>query len=230
MKFVLKWTIMETIIKKSGLIFFRLNQKLKWIFNIRILRNHNTTILFILFVCFSVVFLSFLGIGFSFSHTITYSLVSTAVLFLNLILIGSLNEARKLSKQASSNCFQFSRNNSNGVRLPDLGFIERDRENLNLVLNGLEPENKIDFKLVSDNRAAADYKKLFRILHLLIDGGIKDFKRERKDQLFKFVESTFTLNGSLVNRASLNSRFSEWVNESDSDFSEHLKVFQKILD
>jgi len=221
---------METIIKKSGLIFFRLNQKLKWIFNIRILRNHNTTILFILFVCFSVVFLSFLGIGLSFSHIITYTFVTTAVLFLNLILIGSLNEARKLSKQAPSNCFQFSRNNLNGVRLSDLGFTERDRENLNLILNGLEPESKMDFKLVSDNRASADYKKLLRILHLLIDGGIKDFKRERKDQLFKFVESTFTLNGSLVNRASLNSRFSEWVNESDSDFREHLKVFQRILE
>ena len=98
-----------------------------------------------------------------------------------------------------------------------------------MVLNNLQPKNKIDFKLVSDNRAAADYKKLFRILHLLIDGGIKDYKKERKEMLFKFIESTFTLNGSAVNPASLNSRFSEWVNESNVEFSENLEPFQKIL-
>ncbi len=98
-----------------------------------------------------------------------------------------------------------------------------------MVLNGLEIKSKIDFKLVSDNRTAADYKKLLRILHLLIDGGIRNFKKERKEQLFKFIESTFTLNGSEVKRTSLNSRFSEWVNESETEFSENLKEFQKIL-
>ena len=89
--------------------------------------------------------------------------------------------------------------------------------------------SKIDFCFVSDNRKAADYKKLFRILHLLTVGGIKDFKKERKEILFKFIESTFTLNGSPVNRASLNSRFSEFVNESEMEFSENLKAFQNIL-
>nr|WP_319509957.1 hypothetical protein [uncultured Draconibacterium sp.] len=107
--------------------------------------------------------------------------------------------------------------------------METDQENINLVLNGLEIKSKIDFKLVSDNRAAADYKKLFRILHLLINGGIRDFKKERKEILFNFIENTFTLNGSEVKRASLNSRFSEFVNESETEFSENLKAFQKIL-
>lgn len=149
---------------------------------------------------------------------------------MTLLIIGSLNEAQRLSKQAPSNCFQFRRSNLNGIYLPDLGFREKDRENINLVLNSLETKSKIDFKLVSDNRAAADYKKLLRILHLLIDGGIRDFKKERKEILFKFIESTFTLNSSDVNRASLNSRFSEFVNESETEFSENIRVFQKILE
>jgi hypothetical protein len=110
-----------------------------------------------------------------------------------------------------------------------LGFSQKDNENINLILNNLKPNSKIDFHLVSDNRASADYKKLFRILHLLIVDGIKDFRKERKEKLFKFIESTFTLNGSAVNRASLNSRFSEWVNESETEFSENLKPFHKIL-
>nr|WP_319511415.1 hypothetical protein [uncultured Draconibacterium sp.] len=146
-----------------------------------------------------------------------------------LLIIGSLHEARRLSKQISSGCFQFTRSNLNGINLQDLGFSEKDRENINLVLNGLEIKSKIDFKLVSDNRTAADYKKLLRILHLLIDAGIKEFKKEQKEMLFKFIESTFTLNGSEVKRASLNSRFSEFVNESETEFSENLKAFQKIL-
>ena len=128
-----------------------------------------------------------------------------------------------------NSCFHFTRSNMNGIVISELGFSESDRENLNLVLNNLQPKSKIDFRLVSDNRIAADYKKLFRILHLLIVGGIKDLKKEPKKKLFSFIESTFTLNGSEVNRASLNSRFSEFVNESEMEFSENLKVFQKIL-
>jgi hypothetical protein len=117
----------------------------------------------------------------------------------------------------------------NGIPLSNIGFSESEMENINLVLNNLRPNNKIDFKLISDNRTAADYKKLLRILHLLIDDGIRNFKKERKEQLFKFIESTFTLNGTEVKRASLNSRFSEFVNESQTEFSENLKEFQKIL-
>ncbi len=220
---------METIIKKSGLLIFRFNRQLRRIFNIQILRNHNTTVFFILLVCFTILLFGFWGIGFSVNHVVLYSAISIAGLFLILLIIGSLHEARRLSKQISSGCFQFTRSNLNGINLQDLGFSEKDRENINLVLNGLEIKSKIDFKLVSDNRTAADYKKLLRILHLLIDAGIKEFKKEQKEMLFKFIESTFTLNGSEVKRASLNSRFSEFVNESETEFSENLKAFQKIL-
>ena len=220
---------METIIKKSGLLFFRFNRKLRWIFNIRILRNHNTTVFFILLFCFTILLFGFWGMGFSVNHVILYSAISITGLFLILLFIGSLHEARRLSKQVPSSRLQFTRSNLNGIVLPSLGFSEHDRENINLVLNNLRPNNKIKFYLVSDNRIAADYKKLFRILHLLIDGGIRDFKKEHKEQLFKFIESTFTLNGSEVKRTSLNSRFSEFVNESETEFSENIKAFQKIL-
>ncbi len=220
---------METIIKKSGLLFFRFNRKLRWIFNIRILRNHNTTVFFILLFCFTILLFGFWGMGFSVNHVILYSAISITGLFLILLIIGSLHEARRLSKQVPSSRLQFTRSNLNGIVLPSLGFSEDDRENINLVLNNLRPNNKIKFYLVSDNRIAADYKKLFSILHLLIDGGIRDFKKERKETLFKFIESTFTLNSSEVKRTSLNSRFSKFVNESETEFSENLKAFQKIL-
>jgi hypothetical protein len=117
----------------------------------------------------------------------------------------------------------------NGIVISELGFSETDRENLNLVLNNLQPKSKIDFKLVSDNRIAADYKKLLRVIHLLIVGGIRDFTKEQKELLFKFVEANFTLNGSPVNRASFNSRFSELVNEKEQEFQNNLEPFQKTL-
>jgi hypothetical protein len=166
---------------------------------------------------------------FSINKIILYSTITIIGLFLALLFIGSLNEARRLKRNGLFSHFQFNRSNLNGIALSDIGFSEPDYENLHLILNNLQPKHKIDFKLVSANKSAADYKKLFRILHLLIVGGIKDFKKERKEILFKFIESTFTLNGSKVNRASLNSRFSEWVNESELEFSENLKPFQNIL-
>jgi hypothetical protein len=149
-------------------------------------------------------------------------------MLITLVIIGAQHEAKRLQKNELNSCFQFTRSNMNGIQISDFGFSETDRENLNLVLNNLPPKYKIDFRLVSDNRIAADYKKLFRILHLLIDGGIRDFKREQKEMLFKFIETTFTLNGLEVNRASLNSRFSEWVNESEKEFSFNMEPFRKI--
>jgi hypothetical protein len=198
-------------------------------FYVRIIRSQNTIVLFILLVCLTALVIGFWGMGFSFIKTILYSTISIIVLFLILLFIGSLNEAERLRKNELFTYFLFNRSNLNGISISDLGFSDSERENLNLLLNNLPTKNKIDFKLVSDNRTAADYKKLFRILHLLIDGGIKDFKKERKEKLFKFIESIFTLNGLSVNRASLNSRFSEWVNESELEFSENLKPFQKFL-
>ena len=226
---MLKCIKMETIIRKSGLLLFLLNQKTRRLFHVRILRNHNTTVLFILLICLTALLVGFWGMGFSLNRIILYSTITIIILFLTLLFIGSLNEARRLKKKGLFTFFQFNRSNLNGITLSDIGFFQAERENLNLIINNLQPKNKIDFKLVSANKSAADYKKLFRILHLLIDGGIKDFKKERKEKLFKFIESTFTLNGSKVNNASLNSRFSEWVNESETEFSENLKPFQKIL-
>jgi hypothetical protein len=220
---------MDTIIQKTGQIFYILNLKIRKYFYTKILRNHTSVVLFILIFCLIAVLIGFFGLGYSIHCTIVYSLVFTFLLFLVLLFIGSYAEAKRLQMNELNSWFLFCHSNLNGISINDLGFSESDRENFNLILNNLQPNNKIDFHLVSDNRAAADYKKLFRILHLLIIGGIKDFKKEHKEKLFKFIESTFTLNGSEVNRASLNSRFSEWVNESETEFTENLKPFQKIL-
>ena len=184
---------------------------------------------FILSICFAVVLTLGWVLGFSISKIIILSSSIIFVMFLLLLIIGSLREANKLKRKELFYYFQFSRSNLNGVFLNDLGFSEDDRENLNLVLNNLQPKQKIDFRLVSDNRIAADYKKLFRIIHLLTDGGIKELKKERKEMLFNFIKSTFTLNGSEINRASFNSRFSEWVNESETEFENNLQLFSKVL-
>lgn len=220
---------METIIQKTGKLLYLLDRKGKRILNTKVLRNHTSVILFIMLVCFIMLLAMFWGLGYQASKVIVYTSTVLTALFIALIFIGSWHEAKRLSQNELISCFHFNRSNINGIHLSDLGFSESDRGNLNLVLNNLSPKHKIDFKLVSDNRAAADYKKLLRILHLLIDGGIKDFKKERKEILFKFIESTFTLNGLEVNRASLNSRFSEWVNESETEFYENIEPFRKIL-
>lgn len=225
-KFFLK---METIIQKTGQILYRVNLKGRKLLCTRILRSHTSVIVFVMLVCSAVLLLMFGGLGYSLAKAIIYTAVVQTALFMILLFIGSWHEAKRLQQNQLPSYFQFNRSNLYGIELSNLGFSDPDRENLNLVLSNLSPSQKIDFKLVSDNRIAADYKKLFRILHLLIEGGIKDLKKERKEMLFKFIESTFTLNGLEVNRASLNSRFSEWVNESETEFLENLNAFQKIL-
>ena len=220
---------MEAIIQKTGKLLYLLNRKGYRFLNTRILRNQTSVIVSIMLVYISTFLTMFWALEYPVYKVIIFTSIVLVMQFLILVFVGSRHEAKRLHRNNSISFFHFIRSNLNGINLPDLGFRELDRGNLNLALNGFEPTCKIDFCLVSDNRIAADYKKLFRILHLLIVGGIKDFKKERKEILFKFIESTFTLNGSEVNRASLNSRFSEWVNESETEFYENLKVFQKIL-
>ncbi len=220
---------MEAIIQKTGRLLYLLNRKGYRFLSTRILKNQTSVIISIMLVCLISLLAMFWELGYPAFKVITYTSAVLIMLLVALIFVGSWHEAKRLYQNNLISCFHFNRSNMNGVNLHDLGFSESGRKDLNLVLNGFEPTSKINFRLVSDNRIAADYKKLFHILHLLIDGGIKDFKKERKEILFKFIESTFTLNGSEVNRASLNSRFSEFVNESETKFSENLKVFQKIL-
>lgn len=220
---------METIIQRTGLLLFRLNLKGRRLFCTKILRSHTSVIVFVMLVCSSVLLVMFLGLGYSLAKVIVYTIAVQVTLFVVLLFIGSWHEAKRLQQNELISYFHFNRSNLYGIELSNLGFSDPDRENLNLVLSNLSPSRKIDFKLVSDNQVAADYKKLFRILHLLIAGGINDLKKEPKKKLFMFIESTFTLNGSEVNMASLNSRFSEWVNESETEFLENLNAFQKIL-
>lgn len=220
---------METIIQRTGQLLYHLNLKGRKLLCTKILRSHTSVITFVMLVCSAVLLLMFLGLGYLLAKAIIYTAVVQAALFMILLFIGSWHEVKRLQQNELISYFNFNRSNLYGMRLTDLGFSDPDRENLNLVLSNLSPSRRIDFKLVSDNQIAADYKKLFRILHLLIAGGIRDLKKEPKKKLFMFIESTFTLNGSEVNSASLNSRFSEWVNESETEFLENLKAFQKIL-
>ncbi|MEZ5199199.1 MAG: hypothetical protein R2764_23290 [Bacteroidales bacterium] len=220
---------METIIQKTGQLLFHFNLRGRRLLYKQIFRNHTSMVVSILLFSLIVLLLVFLIFGLPIAKILIYTSITIFCLFIVLLLVGSMHEAKRLERASLHSSFQFNRSNLNGISLSRLGFSESEQENLNMVLNNLQPKNKIEFRLVSDNRIAADYKKLFRILHLLINGGIKDFKKERKEILFNFIENTFTLNGSEVKRASLNSRFSEFVNESETEFSENLKAFQKIL-
>ena len=220
---------MDALIRKAGQILYLLDLRIRKLLYYRILRTQTSMILFI-WIFLTVIFLTVLwGLGYSAEKAIAYSIGLSVVFFILLVLMGAYYEAKRLQANELNSCFHFTRSNMNGILISDLGFSEADRENLNLVLNNLQPKNKIDFKLVSDNRIAADYKKLLRVIHLLIVGGVRDFKKEQKELLFKFVEANFTLNGSPVNRASFNSRFSELVNEKEQEFQNNLEPFQKTL-
>ncbi len=220
---------MDALIRKAGQILYQLDLRIRKLLYYRILRNHTSMIVSI-WIFLTVIFLTVLwGLGYPAEKAVVYSIGLSVVFFIMLVLMGAYYEAKRLQANELNSCFHFTRSNMNGILISELGFSETDRENLNLVLNNLQPKSKIDFKLVSDNRIAADYKKLLRVIHLLIVGGIRDFKKEQKELLFKFVEANFTLNGSPVNRASFNSRFSELVNEKEQEFQNNLEPFQKTL-
>ncbi|TRX66395.1 hypothetical protein [uncultured Carboxylicivirga sp.] len=220
---------MDLLVRYLGQFLFRLNQAFSRLLYFRILQNHTSIVIFILLTSFIISFIAYWATGFSYYDALMYSVVVEVGLFLLLLIIGASYEVQRLKKSRCDYSFRFVRSNLNGIEISDLGFSEMDRSNLALVLNNLRPKQKIDFKLVSDNRIAADYKQLLRILYLLIDGGINEYSKEQKDQLFTFIQDTFTLNGLDVNLASLRSRYSEWINEKEDEFEVKLKAFRNIL-
>ena len=220
---------MEVIIRALGRLFFLVNISIKRLLYFQILKDHTSIVSFILLSSFIISFTSYLITGFSFYESFLYSAIIEIGLFIVLLVIGASYEAQRLKKSQSGYSYRFVRSNLNGVALSEVGFSEKDNNNLTLVLNNLRPKEKIDFKLVYDNRIAADYKQLLRVLHLLIDGGINEYSKEQKYQLFTFIHDTFTLNGSVVNMASLRTRYSEWINEKDDEFELKVQVFRKFL-
>lgn len=220
---------MEVIIRALGRLFFQLNESLKRLLYFKVLSDHTTVVAFILVLSFIISLAAYLITGFSYYESFLNSFIIEIGLFVLFLMIGSYYEAQRLKKSQSNYSYRFVRSNLNGIAISKVGFAENDNSNLTLVLNNVRPKQKIDFKLVSDNRIAADYKQLLRILHLLIIGGINNYSKEQKDQLFRFIQDTFTLNGSAVNLASLKSRYSEWINENDDEFELKLEAFRIIL-
>ena len=150
---------MEVIIQKTGKMLYLLNQEGKRILCTKVLKNHTSVILFIMLVCLITLLAMFWELGYPTFKGLTYTSAVLIILLVALIFVGSWHEAKRLYRNELVSCFHFNRSNINGIYLPDLGFSDSDRQNLNLVLNNIKPKNRINFRLVSDSRIAVESRK-----------------------------------------------------------------------
>lgn len=125
---------MEIIIQKTGRLLYLLNRKGKRLLSTQVLRNHTSMILFIMLVCSITILTMFWAWGYPVLKIIIYISATLIILFVILVFVSSWHEAKRLHRNGLVSCFHFKRSNICGIHLPDLGFSDSDREELNLIL------------------------------------------------------------------------------------------------
>jgi len=109
--------------------------------------------------------------------------------------------------------FRVNRFNIRSIDYELLLLDNEDKENFMLLLRGRKVKNRINYTLPNKSKTAANYRFLFTIFHLFIQGGIVGLEKLQKERLLQLFEESFFMNGEKVNPDTFRSSFSTWKRE-----------------
>ncbi|WP_157972968.1 hypothetical protein [Aureibaculum luteum] len=107
-----------------------------------------------------------------------------------------------------------------------------DKENFQLLLRNRKVNNKINYQIPNKSKTSANHRYLFTLFHLLIKGGIINLSPKSRDDFFRLLQESILMDGENINAETLNSSFSAWKSEFDSqkinDYIKELKIILNI--
>jgi len=208
---------MEKLIEFLGNYFFKVSLIFENFFEEKVKKNDTTMIAFlmILLLLFAIILASVNGF-------IPFEYKSTFLFFYPLlglsILIFTAGYYRGIKKRQSSGYnFKMIHVNFSKLDLKALGCNESDKYNLKLLYRNRKVENKINNTKLVKNKSAASYSFLFSLFHVIIKRGIKDLNTIDRQNLFKMLEDSFTMNGISINPDTLESSYSKWNSRLRND-------------
>ncbi|TQI69344.1 hypothetical protein JM79_0219 [Gramella sp. Hel_I_59] len=181
---------------------------------------------FIIFIVLSLVPIALITAVFAdFSFLLAGTSFKIFLFFIYLILAFSLLVITagfyrgKSIKKLKSNGFHFKKLNLTKIDYTGLQINEDEISDFQRLILGRKVSKKINFKLNALSKKSASYRDLFTMFHIISIKGINSFDKEKKDLFFQMLQESLVMNENPVNPATLESSFSTWRNEIESDKS-----------
>lgn len=210
----------------------RIEDSIDNLFQRRLLRTFNSTFIFLIgFIALVGVLISILFSFKSISDRILFFLGYVAIAFVGLTIVAT-HIKRKTIKQKRMYPFNFQKIDFNLVDYDILKFDKQEKIDFILLLNRRKVQNKLNFKETNKSKESASHPKLFSMFHILLKGGISDFKDKRLKLFFEMLQDSFLMNGKDINLGTLKTSFANWKGDLDSsrikDYNQYYEGIFKI--
>ena len=179
----------------------------------------------------AILAISFLNLSFLESDILKTLILAGYLLlaFVLLIIVAAYYQSKKRRK---SDCYgiKFKTWKSNKINYSSLHFNKEEERDFKILLSGRQVENKINFKISNLSKQSANHRTLFFILHILSQNGLNYLSTEERKGFFDLVEDSFLMNGQPINPKTLDSSFSSWHTNFESETSQKkLKDIQQLI-
>ena len=214
---------MEKLIKTTAKGFdhlFELRERFLFHWNMKTTTQFIGFIL-ILLILPAILAISFLNLSFLESDILKTLIFAGYLLlaFVLLIIVAAYYQS-KGSRKTYYYGIKFKTWKSNKINYSSLYFNKEEERDFKRLLSGRKVENKINFKIPNLSKQSANHRTLFFILHILSQNGLNDLSTEERKGFFNLVEDSFLMNGQPINPGTLESSFSSWKKELESEKSQ----------
>jgi hypothetical protein len=208
---------MERFIEFLGDCFFKAIIKFENFFEEKVTKNDTTMIAFLMIpiMLMAIILISINDFIPNNSKSVFITFYPLIGLVILLITAGYYNGVRK--RKILGYSFKMINVNFSHIDLRTLGFNESDKYNFKLLFRNRKVKNKINNTNLVKNKSAASYSFLFSLFHVLHRDGLKDLDTIDRQNFFKMLENSFTMNGVPINPGTLESSYSKWNSRLKND-------------
>ena len=204
---------MDKFIKRLGKVLYNLDNSIGRFFKSK--RTTNSKVILFLMTFLAIIaasLLFFIKEDYRLKFFITY-IIGAFILF---VAVGAWYEFKKL-KNIDFYLFKFNKIDFNKVDFAKLQFSEDEKESFKTLMQHQKLTDKINFRLSAKSNKSANYRLLFAMFDILIEGDIKKFGKEQKEDFFLMLEESFSMNNKDVNKQTLKTSFSTWKSELNKE-------------
>lgn len=224
---------MEKLIEFLSEILYKVSLAWDGFIRLKVSKNNNTIIGFIFLVfIIPTAFSASMAINTTKDFYKFYYFLGFLTLNLIVIIILATYYTYKKKKKSRFYNLQVRHLSIHKINYGALMLNDEDKENFQLLLRNRKVKNKINYQIPNKSKTSANHRYLFTLFHLLIKGGTTNLSAKGKDDFFQLLQDSILMNGENINSETLNSSFSAWKSELDSqkviDYIKEIKIILNL--